>query len=88
MGLELWAAEYLKGEGRYHLPGSTDRIEPSSLVSLDGLKRAYEILQLGSVDDTQEADPSEVNVEAHFSVVDSFNMPPVRFDPVRAAFSV
>ncbi|EKD03887.1 epsilon DNA polymerase [Trichosporon asahii var. asahii CBS 8904] len=54
VGLELWAAEYLKGE----------------------------------VDDTQEADPSEVNVEAHFSVVDSFNMPPVRFDPVRAAFSV
>lgn len=57
-------------------------------MSLTGLKRAYDILQLGNVDDTQVADPTEVNVEAHFSVVDSFDMPAVRFDPVRAAFSV
>lgn len=59
-----------------------------SLVSLDGLKRAYEILQLGATDDTQAIDPSEINVEAHFSVVDSFDMPALHFDIVRGGFSL
>ncbi|WVQ81649.1 DNA polymerase epsilon subunit B [Cryptococcus sp. DSM 104549] len=74
-GLEMWAREYLKGE------------ESSSLVSIPGLKRAFENLQVGT-SDTQRADPSEINVEAHLSVVDAFDMPPVRFDPVRAGFTV
>lgn len=34
-----------------------------------------------------EIDPSEINVEAHFKVVDAFDMPPVHFDPVRAGFT-
>lgn len=38
-------------------------------------------------DDTQAPDPSEINVEAHFSVVDSFDMPAVHFDPVRGGFT-
>jgi hypothetical protein len=61
--------------------------ESSSLVSLPGLKRAYEILQLGAADDSQVADPAEINVEAHFSVVDSFDMPAVHFDVVRSGFT-
>lgn len=82
--MEFWAREYLKGEGWWEpfrlIP------ESSSLVSLDGLRRAYEILQLGAADDSQAADPSEINVEAHFSVVDSFDMPAVHFDAVRGGF--
>lgn len=70
----------------YKRLGVSSPTESSSLVSLDGLKRAYEILQLGATDDTQTADPSEINVEAHFSVVDSFDMPAVHFDPVRGGF--
>lgn len=66
---------------------NTDRPESSSLVSLSGLKRAYEILQLGTTDDTQTADPTEINVEAHFAVVDSFDMPAVHFDAVRGGFT-
>lgn len=54
---------------------------------MPALKRAYEILQLGATDDTQVADPSEINVEAHFSVVDSFDMPAVHFDAVRSGFT-
>lgn len=59
-----------------------------SLVSLDGLKRAHEILQLGGTDDREAIDPSEINVEAHFSVVDSFDMPAVHYDVVRGGFSL
>ncbi|WWD06489.1 DNA polymerase epsilon subunit B [Kwoniella europaea PYCC6329] len=75
VGLEFWAREYLKGE------------DSSSLVSLPALKRAYESLKLGTTDDTAQADPSEVNVESHFSVIDSFDMPPVHFDAVRGGFT-
>lgn len=39
-----------------------------------------------TTEDTQVADPSEVNVESHFSVVDSFDMPAMRYDPVRSGF--
>ncbi|ORX38923.1 DNA polymerase alpha/epsilon subunit B-domain-containing protein [Kockovaella imperatae] len=74
-GLEFWAKEYLKGE------------DSSSLVSLSALRRAYEVLQLGTNEDADDIDPSEINVEAHFAVVDSFDMPPVRFDPVRGGFT-
>ncbi|WOO83431.1 DNA polymerase epsilon subunit B [Vanrija pseudolonga] len=74
--LEFWAREYLKGE------------DTTSIVSLPGLKRAYEILQLGTTGDSQSIDPSEVNVNAHFSVVDSFDMPAVHFDAVRGGFIV
>ncbi|WWD21020.1 DNA polymerase epsilon subunit B [Kwoniella shandongensis] len=75
VGLEFWAREYLKGE------------DSSSLVSLPALKKAYESLQLGTNEDSQTADPSEINVESHFSVIDSFDMPPVHFDPVRGGFT-
>ncbi|KAK8843454.1 DNA polymerase epsilon subunit B [Kwoniella newhampshirensis] len=75
VGLEFWAREYLKGE------------DSSSLVSLPALKKAYESLQLGTTEDSQTADPSEINVESHFSVIDSFDMPPVHFDPVRGGFA-
>ncbi|EIW66910.1 hypothetical protein TREMEDRAFT_45435 [Tremella mesenterica DSM 1558] len=74
-GLELWAREYLKGE------------ESSSLVSLPALKKAYEILQLGVNDNDDMLDPSEVNIETHFSVVDAFDMPAVHFDAVRGGFT-
>ncbi|KGB76093.1 DNA polymerase epsilon subunit B [Cryptococcus deuterogattii 99/473] len=74
VGLEFWAKEYLKAE------------DSSSLVSLQALKKAYENLQLGTTEDTQIPDPSEVNVESHFSVVDSFSMPAMRYDPVRSGF--
>lgn len=87
VGLDLWAREYLKGEGELRTPHAQLTPDPSSLVTLPGLKRAYEILQLGGTDDTQTADPSEVNVEAHFSVVDSFEMPAVHFDVVRGGFT-
>jgi DNA polymerase epsilon subunit 2 len=40
-----------------------------------------------AVDDTQAPDPSEINIEAHFAVVDAFDMPPVHFDPVRGGFT-
>lgn len=40
-----------------------------------------------AVDDSQAPDPSEINIEAHFAVVDSFDMPPVHFDPVRGGFT-
>ncbi|ODN74772.1 DNA polymerase epsilon subunit B [Cryptococcus amylolentus CBS 6039] len=73
-GLEHWAKEYLKAE------------DSSSLVSLPALKKAFENLQMGAPDDSGEADPSEINVESHFSVIDAFSMPPMRFDPVRAGF--
>ncbi|KAI9636514.1 DNA polymerase alpha/epsilon subunit B-domain-containing protein [Dioszegia hungarica] len=74
-GLEFWAKEYLKGE------------ESSSLVNLPALKRAYEILQLGAIDDDDAPDPTEINIEAHFSVVDAFDMPPVHFDAIRGGFT-
>ncbi len=90
-GIELWAKEYLKGE------------DPSPLVGLEGLKRAYESLQVKtSVDEyngnghrhengAQDLldgviDPMEVNPEAHFKVVGAFEMPGIRFDPVRGTF--
>nr|ODN92928.1 DNA polymerase epsilon subunit B [Cryptococcus depauperatus CBS 7855] len=74
IGLELWAKEYLKAE------------DSSSLVSLPALKKAFENLQLGTTEDSQIADPSEVNVESHFSVIDAFKMPAIRFDSVRSGF--
>ncbi|ORY29159.1 putative DNA polymerase epsilon subunit B [Naematelia encephala] len=75
VGLEFWAREYLKGE------------DSSSLVSLPALKRAYESLQVGTNDDSQIADPAEINVENHFEIIDSFDMPPVHFDAVRGGFT-
>ncbi|KAK4683976.1 DNA polymerase epsilon subunit 2, partial [Tremellales sp. Uapishka_1] len=91
-GLEFWAREYLKEEGEVeNSMGSMHRLillppDASSLVSLPALKRAYEVLQLRTTDDT-DADPSEINIAAHFSVVDAFDMPAVRFDPVRQGFT-
>ncbi|KAL7421454.1 DNA-directed DNA polymerase epsilon, subunit B [Cryptotrichosporon argae] len=73
--LEYWAKEYLKSE------------ESSSLVSLSALKRAYETLQVGGPDESDTIDPAEVNIDKHFAVVDAFDMPPVRFDPVRGGFT-
>jgi DNA polymerase epsilon subunit 2 len=68
--------------------GSQLTADAPSLVSLDGLKRAYEILQLGGTDDTDAIDPSDINVEAHFSAVDSFDMPAQHFDIVRSGFTL
>lgn len=75
-GLELWAKEYLKGE------------DPSPLVSLKVLQRAYESLQLKNdmVDDLE--DPSEVHLESYFNIIDAFDMPAQRFDAVRNAFAL
>ncbi|WVN91125.1 DNA polymerase epsilon subunit B [Cryptococcus depauperatus CBS 7841] len=50
--------------------------------------RAFENLQLGTTEDSQIADPSEVNVESHFSVIDAFKMPAIRFDSVRSGFVI
>ncbi|BEI83060.1 hypothetical protein CcaverHIS002_0309280 [Cutaneotrichosporon cavernicola] len=76
LGLDFWAREYLKGQ------------DAPSLVSLDGLKHAYEILQLGGTDGADAMDPTDINVEAHFSAVDSFDMPAQHFDIVRSGFTV
>lgn len=40
-----------------------------------------------STEGADEIDPSEVNIETHFSVIDAFDMPAVHFDPVRAGFA-
>ena len=40
-----------------------------------------------ATDDTQAVDPSEINIESHFAVVDSFDMPPTHYDAVRGGFS-
>ena len=45
------------------------------------------VLTLQAIDDSQAPDPSEINIEAHFSVVDAFDMPPVHFDAVRGGFT-
>ena len=37
-------------------------------------------------EDADDINPTEVNLDSHFSVVDAFDMPPVRFDPVRSGF--
>ncbi|KAJ9123104.1 hypothetical protein QFC22_001294 [Naganishia vaughanmartiniae] len=92
-GLDLLAKEYLKGE------------DPSPLVPLDALKRAYESLQLKT--DFEDVDPSydygsqshthglargmghdplDTHVDSHFHIVDAFDMPGMRFDPIRGTF--
>ena len=38
-------------------------------------------------DDSNAPDPTEINVEAHFSVIDAFDMPAVHFDAVRGGFT-
>jgi hypothetical protein len=38
-------------------------------------------------DDTDAPDPTEINIEAHFSVVDAFDMPAVHFDSIRGGFT-
>lgn len=50
-------------------------------------KHSLQMLISQTTDDTDDIDPSEINVEAHFSVIDAFEMPPVHFDPVRSGFT-
>lgn len=38
-------------------------------------------------DDNDEGDSTEISPEAHFSVIDAFDMPAVRFDSVRGGFT-
>lgn len=38
-------------------------------------------------DDTDAPDPTEINIEAHFSVIDAFDMPAVHFDSIRGGFT-
>ncbi|GHJ86100.1 hypothetical protein NliqN6_2502 [Naganishia liquefaciens] len=91
-GLELLAKEYLRGE------------DPSPLVSLEALKRAYESLQLKTDFDEEPSrdyasqshshglargmghDPLDTHVDSHFHVINSFDIPGLRFDAVRGTF--
>lgn len=45
------------------------------------------VADLQTTEDADDIDPSEINVEAHFSVIDAFDMPPIHFDSVRAGFT-
>lgn len=45
------------------------------------------VLILQANDDTDAPDPTEINIEAHFSVIDAFEMPAVHFDSIRGGFT-
>ena len=48
---------------------------------------SVELTHVQTTDDADEVDPSEINVEMHFGVIDAFDMPPVHFDAVRGGFT-